>query len=230
MKNKKRFLIIVIALLLIVALIGILYVFTNNQKNDSYIEESIGSKLVTAKINDEEEQNQIISIITNDNEDIKLTSQDISYYKILNPNSENIEEDIINNKIFSIEAKNRNIQLSNNEIDQIEEIVNSEEILEGINSQEEKEEIQRIIYEYLEDIEYSSKLKSQILDEISEGNLSIQDGELNQLLYDYNKMQEQAKSLTDETEKEELFKNIYQQLMKIQNLYYSKIRDKYLTD
>ena len=128
MKNKKRFLIIVIALLLIVALIGILYVFTNNQKNDSYIEESIGSKLVTAKINDEEEQNQIISIITNDNEDIKLTSQDISYYKILNPNSENIEEDIINNKIFSIEAKNRNIQLSNNEIDQIEEIVNSEEI------------------------------------------------------------------------------------------------------
>ncbi len=230
MKNKKRFLIIVIALLLIVALIGILYVFTNNQKNDSYIEESIGSKLVTAKINDEEEQNQIISIITNDNEDIKLTSQDISYYKILNPNSENIEEDIINNKIFSIEAKNRNIQLSNNEIDQIEEIVNSEEILEGINSQEEKEEIQRIIYEYLEDIEYSSKLKSQILDEISEGNLSIQDGELNQLLYDYNKMQEQAKSLTDETEKEELFKNIYQQLMKIQNLYYSKIRDKYLTN
>ena len=60
--------------------------------------------------------------------------------------------------------------------------------------------------------------------------MSIQDGELNQLLYDYNKMQEQAKSLTDETEKEELFKNIYQQLMKIQNLYYSKIRDKYLTD
>jgi len=224
MKSKKRFLIVTIILILIFVLVGIIYTLANNQDNNS----SIGRKLLNAKTDNKNNSNQIVIELKNNNENVKLTKQDINYLKILNPDSKNIEEETIMNKTLSIEAKKRNIVLSENEKKELESIVNSSEILKGINNENEKEEMKYVIYEYLEDIEYSSKLKNQILDEIKDYKLSIKDTELEQKVNKYKTLQEQANLVTKIEEKEELFKQIYLQLVEIQNLYYSKIQDQYL--
>lgn len=153
--------------------------------------------------------------------EILITDKEIEYYKMLNPNTENIENEIAESKILSSEAQMRNIELTEENIEYIDSIVNSEEILEGLED-EEKEDVQNILYQYIEDEFLVANLRTQILKEIQEGKLAIQDEELEKLMQEYKELQEQTKKI-EESQKKELLNKIYNKLIEIQDLYCLKI-------
>lgn len=166
-------------------------------------------------------------MVNENDEEIVITEKNIEYYKILNPDTqnENIENKIIESKILSLEAKKRNIELDEENIKYIDSIINDEEVLEVIKD-EEKENVQNVLEDYMKDAFYVANLKTKILEEIVEGKLSIDDEELEKLMLEYNNLQEQTKNIKD-NQKQELLKKIYNKLAEIQNLYCTKIIQQY---
>lgn len=217
-------LIIIFIVLIMCGTTSFLYNILN--KNDS--KTFIGKEIVNiSKDNSNVQNKKNIKMVNENDEEIVITEKNIEYYKILNPDTqnENIENKIIESKILSLEAKKRNIELDEENIKYIDSIINDEEVLEVIKD-EEKENVQNVLEDYMKDAFYVANLKTKILEEIVEGKLSIDDEELEKLMLEYNNLQEQTKNIKD-NQKQELLKKIYNKLAEIQNLYCTKIIQQY---
>lgn len=217
-KNKFKILIVVMGVLAF----GIILILLSQSKDKQVDLSNIENQLDIIY----EEQN-IENVDETSNEtgnEILITDKEIEYYQMLNPNVENIENEITESKILSSEAKMRNIELTEENIEYIDTIINNEEFLEGLED-EEKEDVQNILSQYIEDEFLVANLRSQILKEIQEGKLSIQDEELEKLMQEYKELQEQTKKI-EESQKKELLNKIYNKLIEIQDLYCLKIVEK----
>lgn len=217
-KNKFKILIVVMGVLAF----GIILILLSQSKDKQVDLSNIENELDIIY----EEQN-IENVDETSNEtgnEILITDKEIEYYQMLNPNVENIENEITESKILSSEAKMRNIELTEENIEYIDTIINNEEFLEGLED-EEKEDVQNILSQYIEDEFLVANLRSQILKEIQEGKLSIQDEELEKLMQEYKELQEQTKKI-EESQKKELLNKIYNKLIEIQDLYCLKIVEK----
>lgn len=217
-------LIIIFIVLIMCGTTSFLYNILN--KNDS--KTFIGKEIVNiSKDNSNVQNKKNIKMVNENDEEIVITEKNIEYYKILNPDTqnENIENKIIESKILSLEAKKRNIELDEENIKYIDSIINDEEVLEVIKD-EEKENVQNVLEDYMKDAFYVANLKTKILEEIVEGKLSIDDEELEKLMLEYNNLQEQTKNIKDD-QKQDLLKKIYNKLAEIQDLYCTKIIQQY---
>lgn len=221
MKNKKIICFCIFLILVILSSTNLLVKY--------HSEKPLGEKLldIKDKVDNNLSTSSIILKKVDNNNTISITSTEIECYRLLNPSSENIKEDIIESKIFSQEAKERNIDLTEDELNNINSIINSNDLFKDQKLTTEKEKIKDILYEYLLDIKYTSILKEQIMSEISNYNLSIQDDEINKKLNEYKILEEKARN-TEDINKEELFREIYLKYSEIQKLYYSKIMNKYI--
>lgn len=221
MKNNKKInnLLIVVIISCIVIIISILILRTKEEKH-------IGQNILAIMENQKTEE--VVAKVQNEKKEIlEITNKDIECYKIFNASHDNINKEIIENKAMSIEAQNRNIKISQEELDRIRGLSKDNEVL-GKIQEKDKEKVGEIIYQNLLDINYTTKLKEQILEEIQNNNLSIEDEKLNVYETEYVNLQEQAKQIKNENEKKEMLQKIYQKLIQIQELYYSKIVDKYI--
>lgn len=164
-------------------------------------------------------ENEKVVIISKNQNEISITEQELECYKILNENVANPEEKLTEMTILSEEAKYRELKLEPDVIERLEE---SKEALKKYD-----EHIMLYFEKYLDNVEYSSKLKNQILNEISNNELYMQDEELQTIIDDYQKLQDEAQNIENEEEKLKHFQKIYKKLNEFEELYIKKITEQY---
>lgn len=227
MKLKRKLIIILTVIISILLICGIIIFITNTKKEKDEI--SIGQRLdnITKSEDLKKVEKELKSSVDN-NEKINITKEMKEIYKVLNPSmqEEEIEKNTIQNIIFSTEAKKRNIELSQESLNEIKRISTSEEILKNVPN-DDKDKIEQIVYKYLEDVEYNVELKKAIIQEIQNNSLSVDDYNLKTVVEEYNKLQENAKEISNEDEKKEAFKEIYAKFIDAQELYYELIMNTY---
>ena len=153
--------------------------------------------------------------------------------KILNSTENNAEELVIENKIYSIEAQKKGILLSDDSINEIENICNSNEILDYVqNDDKVRDNFKKRIKTYLTDNEYKQALNDRILYEIYNNCISISNEEINEKMKEYINVKEDFKKIENPSEEEraDCLNKTATLLFEIQDLYLQNIKDKYLIE
>ncbi len=200
---------------------------TNTNVNNTTYENLIPDLLAIAKENNQD----VVAVIQDtETEDItEITEEEVKYYKRINEGQEgyNALEKIIETKIYAIEAKKRNLKLEEKYEQVIKRAVDSEDLVEDVESEEEKEKIKEIADNYLREGFYEVELKDNISDEIDDYNLSIKDEELNKKVKEYQKLKKDSKYAADD-EVSKIFNELSEKYNEATDLYLSKIKEKYI--
>lgn len=209
----------------------------NNEITSNEYDEQF-NKLADNETNGEKEET-IITIVdktSNNNEKIEVTNKDLEFFKIMleygneDATDEELKEKMLDYKIYSIEAQKLGLRLPEDRMEDIEEMTNSEEILEFVqNDKKARNKFKERVYNYLLDIEYSSVLNSKILDETSNNNISINNNELKRKAKEYIDLQNSFQPIENFTEDEKLegMAKSYSLLMEMEEIYLKEIKDKY---
>lgn len=224
--SKKTKLCIILLFIIIIAFILVLIIMNTNTKTQENEINSIGTMIIKNTESENKETVQIYDKSNKDSSTIKI--EDLNVYKIIG-NTEDTER-IIDSVIYSSEAQKRNIELSDKQNEKISKLANSSDVIYNVDGEENKEYIKEQVFKYLQNVEYELNLKKQILEEIKTNSISIDDVRISKLEEEYISLQEEAKSITDDQEKEEQFVKIYAKIDEIQNIYYAKIKENYIVE
>ena len=198
---------------------------TNTSVNNTTYEDLIPDLLAIAK-----EHNQDVVAVIQDKEtgDItEITSEEVKCYKRINEASEgeDVEEKMIETKIYVLEAKKLNLKLEEKEEKVIKRMVDSVDSMKDIKSEEEKEKFKKLVDNYMKEVMYAGELRSNLMKELENYNLPIEDDELEERVKEYKEIQENAKKNQD---KVGALSGISTKYLEIENLYYSKVKEKYI--
>ena len=223
---KRKRIITILIIILITVVLGIFFISKNAKKNiKNKTENKSDAANLAEDISNIDYNSEIKYKIKDKNSpDKEIYIREDEIKTIESITKESIDKDeLIEREIFVLEAKKRKLELDKQTIERITGLSNSDEFLGSITDESEKKKVQNAIYKYLENIQYESKLKNTIIDEINLYKLSIEDAELNRLLGEYKEIKESMQLNDPDNKLPKASAKYYE----IEKLYYSKIKEGY---